>query len=94
MAIDRIQEVTTMQIRHVRKAWAGLRSFVADNVPVVGMDPEADGFFWLAGQGGYGIMTSPAMSRVTASLITAGELPTDVIGHGLVEADLAPTRIW
>ncbi len=93
MAIDRIQEVTTMQIRHVRSAWAGLRSFVADNVPVVGMDPEADGFFWLAGQGGYGIMTSPAMSRITASLITGGELPADVIGRGLTEADLAPTRI-
>lgn len=94
MAIDRIQEVTTMEIRHVRSAWAGLRSFVADNVPVVGMDPEADGFFWLAGQGGYGIMTSPAMSRITASLITAGELPQDVIDLGLSEADLTPTRIW
>ncbi len=93
MAIDRIQEVTTMQIRHVRSAWAGLRSFVADNVPVVGMDPDVDDFFWLAGQGGYGIMTSPAMSRITASLITASELPADVIGRGLAEADLAPARI-
>lgn len=93
LAIERIQEVTTMEIRHVRSAWAGLRSFVADNVPVVGMDPEAAGFFWLAGQGGYGIMTSPAMSRSAASLITSGQLPKDVTVHGVTEDDLSPTRL-
>ncbi len=93
MAIERIQEVTTMEIRHIRSAWAGLRSFVADNVPVVGMDPEAAGFFWLAGQGGYGIMTSPAMSRTAASLITAGRMPDDAVAHGVTADDLSPTRL-
>jgi D-arginine dehydrogenase len=93
LAIERIQEVTTMEIRHVRSAWAGLRSFVADNVPVVGMDAETTGFFWLAGQGGYGIMTSPAMSRAAASLITAGRMPEDVAAHGVTEDDLTPTRL-
>ena len=93
LAIERIQEVTTMEIRHVRSAWAGLRSFVADNVPVVGMDPEADGFFWLAAQGGYGIMTSPAMSRTATSLITTGDMPADVTVHGVVATDLTPSRL-
>ena len=93
LAIERIQEVTTMEIRHVRSAWAGLRSFVADNLPVVGMDPEADGFFWLAGQGGYGIMTSPAMSRTAASLITTGQMPEHVTARGVTEDDLSPTRL-
>jgi len=93
VAIERIQEVTTMEIRHVRSAWAGLRSFVTDNVPVVGMDPEAAGFFWLAAQGGYGIMTSPAVSRAVASLITTGRMPQDVAVHGVTESDLTPTRL-
>lgn len=93
LAIERIQEVTTMEIRHIQSAWAGLRSFVADDVPVVGMDPEVDGFFWLAGQGGYGIMTSPAMSRITASLIVDGEMPVDVAGHGVAHEDLSPARL-
>ena len=93
LAIERIQEVTTMEIRHVRSAWAGLRSFVADNLPVIGMDPDAGGFFWLAGQGGYGIMTSPAMSRTAASLITTGQMPEDVTAHGVTEDDLSPTRL-
>ena len=93
LAIDRIQEVTTMQIRSVTSAWAGLRSFVADNVPVVGFDPEAAGFFWLAGQGGYGIMTSPAMGRLTAGLITADEVPTAIADHGVTREDLEPARL-
>ncbi len=93
MAIERIEAVTKLEIRHVRSAWAGLRSFVADNVPVVGMDPDLEGFFWLGGQGGYGIMTSPAMSLITESLITTGKFPDDVLEHGVSEPDLSPARL-
>ncbi|WP_375499494.1 NAD(P)/FAD-dependent oxidoreductase [uncultured Jatrophihabitans sp.] len=67
-AIQTINEVTTLDIRHVRSAWAGLRSFVADRTPVVGFDPVAEGLFWLAGQGGYGIQTAPALARTAAAL--------------------------
>jgi D-arginine dehydrogenase len=73
--------------------WAGLRSFVADKTPVVGFEPAADGFFWLAGQGGYGIQTAPALSRVVAALITTGDLPADIKAHGLDKAMLAPARL-
>ena len=93
LAIERIGEVTTLEIRHVRSAWAGLRSFVADLVPAVGFDPDAPDFFWLAGQGGYGIMTSPAMSRIAASLITNGAIPGEVAAHGITAGELAPERL-
>jgi D-arginine dehydrogenase len=93
MGIDRIQTATTMTIRHVHHAWAGLRTLAADHRPVVGMDPERPGFFWLAGQGGYGIKTSPAMARAAAGLIVDGALPQDLTDLGISAADLAPQRL-
>lgn len=66
---DRIQTATSFKIERIRRSWAGLRSFAEDKTPVVGFDEKAPGFFWLAGQGGYGIQTSPAMSGLAAALI-------------------------
>ena len=77
--------------KRVSKSWAGLRSFVADKTPVVGFD-QAPGFFWLAGQGGYGIQTSPALSRVAAAMILNQEFPPDVSHLGVRAADLSPDR--
>jgi D-arginine dehydrogenase len=65
---DRIEQETTIEVTKIEHSWAGLRSFVADEAPVVGFDPEVSGFFWLAGQGGYGIMMAPALSVMTADL--------------------------
>ena len=93
LAVDRIEKAATLSIRHIRRKWAGLRSFVADKAPVVGMDMLLPGFFWLAGQGGYGIMTSPAMARAAASLIVEGHLPSDLVAAGLSPEDLSPARI-
>jgi D-arginine dehydrogenase len=93
LAIERINEATTLQLRRVRRAWAGLRSFVADRTPVVGMDTDVPGFFWLAGQGGYGIQTAPAMARATASLVLDGRLPDDLAALGVTGADLSPARL-
>ena len=92
LAIERINEATTLGLRRVRRAWAGLRSFVADRTPVVGMDPDAPGFCWLAGQGGYGIQTAPAMARATAGLVLDRRLPDDLLAMGISEADLSPAR--
>ena len=69
MAVHRIEHATTLRVERLAARWAGLRSFVADGLPVVGMEPQAPGFFWLAAQGGYGIMTSPALSALAAALI-------------------------
>jgi len=93
LAVDRIEKATTLSIRHIRRKWAGLRSFVADKAPVVGLDVSLPGFFWLAGQGGYGIMTSPAIARAAATLIIEKRLPTDLANMGLAPEDLSPARI-
>ena len=91
-AIERIEAATTLQIRHVPRAWAGLRTFAPDRLPVVGEDAEASGFYWLAGQGGFGILTSPAMSRVLAGLATGAGIPDDLADLGVTEAALSPQR--
>ncbi|HEY1075456.1 MAG TPA: FAD-binding oxidoreductase [Fontimonas sp.] len=69
IAVDRIETVTTLDIRRVTRAWAGLRTFAADRSPVVGYDDHRDDFFWLAGLGGYGVQTAPALSTLAARLI-------------------------
>ncbi len=73
-AIDVINEATTLDIRHVRSSWAGLRNFVADRSPVAGFDDRLDGFFWFVGQGGYGIQMSPALAQAGASLVRSGDV--------------------
>jgi D-arginine dehydrogenase len=69
LAIDRFQQVVDWQIRRVEHKWAGLRSFVADRLPVIGRESENPHFFWLAGQGGFGIQTAPAVAKLAASMI-------------------------
>jgi D-arginine dehydrogenase len=93
LAADHVQRATTLEIRHIRNRWAGLRSFVADRSIVIGMDAERTGFFWLAGQGGFGIMTSPAAARATAGLIVDGSLPEDLKELGLTPEMLSPERL-
>ena len=92
IGIDRIQKAFTLPIRRVQSSWAGLRSFVADKVPAVGFLDEANSFFVLAGQGGYGIQTSPALSRLTAALVTGSSIPDDIAEEGLNPSDLSPLR--
>lgn len=91
-ALDAIGETTTLTARHVRSSWAGLRSFVADRTPVVGFDDTVDGFFWCAGQGGYGIQTCAALARVGAALVRGDSVPVDAVERGLRAADLMPGR--
>ena len=67
-AFDALQRTTHLQVTRVEHRWAGLRTFAPDRAPVVGFDPQAEGFFWLAGQGGFGVQTAPAMARLAADL--------------------------
>ena len=92
VAIDRIQEATTLEIRSIQRAWAGLRTFTPDRVPVVGPDPDHPTFFWLAGQGGFGIMTSPGMASIATSLIIDGDMPQSLVAIGIEAAPLLPDR--
>ncbi len=90
--IDRLQRATTMEITKLQRSWAGLRSFVPDGVPVAGYDPDAEGFCWCAGQGGYGIETSVGMGRSSAALARGEDLPEDIRALGVTAADLSPER--
>lgn len=92
LAIDRIQQMTTLTIRRPARTWAGLRSFVADGDLVGGWDAAAEGFFWVAAQGGYGIQTAPAMGEACAALIRGLPLPPRLAGFGLTAAMLSPRR--
>ena len=69
-AIARFEACTTQRVSRVTHRWAGLRTFAPDDTFVVGFEPEPSGFFWLAGQGGYGVQTAPALSRLAAGLIS------------------------
>ncbi|MCC2634989.1 MAG: dependent oxidoreductase [Ramlibacter sp.] len=93
LAIDRIQQMTTLEIRRPARTWAGLRSFVADGDLVGGFDARAPGFFWVAAQGGYGIQTSPAMGEACAALARGLPLPRRIAEFGLTEAMLGPARL-
>ena len=90
--VDWLERETLIPVRRIAHSWAGLRSFVADETPVVGFDSTVPDFFWLAGQGGYGIMMAPALGRATADLIVSGYLPADLREGGIDEADLSPAR--
>ncbi len=91
--VDRIERATTLKVARVERKWAGLRSFVADRTPVVGFDPAIEGFFWLAGQGGYGIQTSSAMGRTAAALALGRDIPVDLAALGVGAAALSPVRL-
>jgi D-arginine dehydrogenase len=69
LAIERVNRTTDLAIRSVVTTWAGLRTFAPDRNPVVGFDDDVEGLFWLAGQGGYGIQTAPALAQLAAALI-------------------------
>ncbi|MFO1088799.1 MAG: FAD-binding oxidoreductase [Hyphomicrobiales bacterium] len=79
-------------ITRVERSWGGLRTFAPDGDPVVGYDDSAEGFFWLAGQGGYGMQTSPALSEAAACLLKRQPLPGYVLEQGVGAADIAPSR--
>jgi D-arginine dehydrogenase len=91
IAVDRLQTTTTLDVRHVRHRWAGLRTFAPDRTPVVGFDDRVPGFFWLAGQGGYGVQTAPAMSALAAALLLGVSDPGGATLGALVPV-LAPGR--
>jgi len=69
LAIDRLERVVDWRVERVERSWAGLRSFAPDRLPVYGFDPAADGFFWFAGQGGFGIQTAPAAAKLATALL-------------------------
>ncbi|MFC5993428.1 NAD(P)/FAD-dependent oxidoreductase [Pseudonocardia hispaniensis] len=90
LALERVQAVTTLGLRSIQTAWAGLRSFVPDRGPVVGSWPEHPGFHFFAAQGGSGIESAPALAALGAAVVTGAPVPTDV---GVDPAAVSPSRL-
>jgi D-arginine dehydrogenase len=90
LAIDRFEQVVDWPVERVERSWAGLRNFAPDRLPVYGFDAEVPGFFWCAGQGGFGIQTSPAAAKMAAALLL-GEEPDRMVAH-LDPAVFSPAR--
>jgi D-arginine dehydrogenase len=89
LAAYRMEERTTVEVRQIHSKWAGLRTFTRDRHPAAGFAPDADGFFWLAGQGGFGLQTSPAMAAIVESMIAGSPWPApDVEPQSLLPARL------
>jgi D-arginine dehydrogenase len=93
LGIHRIEEATTLRIARPTATWAGLRSFVPDGEIVIGFDDACAGFFWLAGQGGYGIQSAAGASALAASLVMGAPLPDELARHGVDAQVVAPRRL-
>lgn len=92
VGIDRIQTLTQLRIRRPSHTWAGLRSFAPDGDLVLGWDGHCQGFFWLAGQGGYGIQTCAAVSELACALLLGQAVPGHLLAQGVQPEKLSPQR--
>ena len=88
-AADRLEHYTTLQVTRIAHRWAGLRTFTRDRTPTAGFAPDAPGFFWLCGQGGYGLQTAPAMAGAVEALVTGAAWPLPDV----TPAQIAPERL-
>lgn len=92
-ALEMLAEATVLDVRHVRREWAGLRTFAPDRIPVIGWDDAADGFVWAVGQGGAGIKTAPMIAEIVAGLVSSRPWPAALADLDVHAADFAPHRL-
>ena len=92
LAAWKVERYTTLPVARIAHRWAGLRTFARDRTPAIGFDPDAPGFFWLAGQGGFGLQTAPAVAEAVEALATGGEWPARLAALGVVAEEVAPRR--
>ncbi len=93
LAAWKVERYTTLAVGRIAHRWAGLRTFTADRTPAAGFAPDAPGFFWLAGQGGFGLQTAPAVAEAVEALVTGSRWPDALAALGVATADLAPERL-
>jgi D-arginine dehydrogenase len=93
IAIDRFEKATSLNIKHVNHSWSGLRTFAADRNFVVGFDLELENFFWLAGQGGYGVQTAPGLAQLTNAIITGAKLTKEFSPVLEYRNEVSPERL-
>jgi len=93
LAVDRIQSALDIEVTRVHRSWAGLRTFARDRDPLIGYERAVPGFFWCAGQGGYGIQTSPALSQLAAALARKRPIPDAIAAEGITALAVDPARL-
>ena len=93
IAVDRVQKATSLEIQRIEHRWAGLRSFVDDHLPVAGPAIDDDTFFWLAAQGGNGIMTAPALAWIVANAVTGNGPHPALAKYAIDSACVSPARL-
>ena len=93
LAAWKVEEYTYLKVPRIAHKWAGLRSFVADRIPTAGFATDAPGFFWLAGQGGYGLQTAPAMAAICESLLCGTAWPDMLLKAGVSAETVNPGRL-
>jgi D-arginine dehydrogenase len=93
LAVDRIQSALDIDVVRVHRSWAGLRTFARDRDPVIGYERAVPGFFWCAGQGGYGIQTSPALAQLAAALAQQRPIPDTIAAEGVTALAVDPQRL-
>ena len=93
ICVDRIEAAFALKIELIRSKWAGLRSFVSDKSPVADFSGKVGSFFWLAGQGGYGIQTAPALADFSCSLLLGKPVSEDLLLQGVLSNDLSIKRL-
>lgn len=94
LAAWKVERYTTLSVARIAHRWAGLRTFTADRTPAAGFAPDSKGFFWLAGQGGFGLQTAPAMAEAVEALIAGTPWPEGLAGLGIAPSDLSPERLF
>ena len=93
LAAWKVERYTTLSVSRIVHRWAGLRTFTADRTPAVGFDADAPGFFWLTGQGGFGLQTAPAVAEAAEALVTGAGWPKALADLGVAVEHLAPARL-
>lgn len=92
ICVDRIERAFDVSVKRVESPWAGLRSFVADKAPVVGFSKKSEGFYWLAGQGGYGIQSAPGIAQYAAAELRGEAVPNHILAQNLDPESIRPGR--
>jgi D-arginine dehydrogenase len=92
VAVDRVTQVLDIEVTRVTHEWAGLRSFVEDKSPVIGFDSADETFFWLAGQGGYGIQMAPGIAMLAAAMMLDKPMPEELEAMGFTVNSVSPQR--
>ena len=94
IAVDRFETATGREVNKVNHSWAGLRTFASDKTFVTGFDPRCEGFFWLAGQGGYGVQSAPGLAQLCMSQLLDVPVAEGFLGVLDFINDVSPQRFF